>query len=101
MSRDHPSDYKKFPCVTPSWDNSARKRVATIIQNEDPTAYAEWLERTVERVQNYSDDEKIVFINAWNEWAEGCYLEPDLKYGKMFLEATRAALGKFYTNRKQ
>ena len=45
-----------------------------------------------EEVRDYSADEQIVFINAWNEWAEGCHLEPDLRNGRRFLEATRRAL---------
>ena len=40
----------------------------------------------------YNDDEKIVFINAWNEWAEGCHLEPDVKNGIIFLEAIKKAI---------
>jgi lipopolysaccharide biosynthesis protein len=92
MGRTHPVNYIKFPCVTPSWDNSARKRVASIIQNNEPHKFIEWLLHAFTRVEKYSDDEQIVFINAWNEWAEGCHLEPDLKNGRMFLEAVKTAV---------
>jgi hypothetical protein len=43
-------------------------------------------------VQKYPDEEQLVFINAWNEWAEGTYLEPDQKYGMGYLEATKRAI---------
>ena len=46
----------------------------------------------MERVATRVHDEQIVFINAWNEWGEGCHLEPDVRHGRAFLEATRAAL---------
>lgn len=82
-----------IPCVMPSWDNSARRaRGATIIQNDDPALYGAWLEHALRRVADRSADEQIVFVNAWNEWAEGCHLEPDLRHGRSFLEATRLAL---------
>lgn len=84
--------HKEFPCVFASWDNSARRKTATIIQNDDPELYAEWLKASVERVARYPDEERLVFINAWNEWAEGCHLEPDRKYGRRFLEATARAI---------
>ncbi|MDG3065883.1 glycoside hydrolase family 99-like domain-containing protein [Thauera mechernichensis] len=87
-----PTSYRKFPCVFPSWDNSARRKSATIIQNDDPVMYGKWLKHAIESVRSYPDSEKFVFINAWNEWAEGCHLEPDRKHGHAFLEQTRDVL---------
>jgi lipopolysaccharide biosynthesis protein len=101
MNKPHPAAYKKFPCVFPSWDNSARKRVANIIQNTDVTKYAEWLMNALQRIKNYTDDERIVFINAWNEWAEGCHLEPDLMNGKKFLEATGSVIQNYNAGHDQ
>lgn len=94
-NKPHPANYRLYPCVTPTWDNSARKRRADIIQNDDPEAYAEWLRSACNKVSSYPKDEQIVFINAWNEWAEGCHLEPDLKNGRAFLEATRKVMQEF------
>ncbi len=88
--------FKTFPCVMPSWDNSPRRRTgATVLQNLDPALYAEWLDHALRRVEAHEEDERIVFINAWNEWAEGCHLEPDVRNGGGFLEATRDALKRY------
>jgi lipopolysaccharide biosynthesis protein len=87
-----PVEYRKFPCVFPSWDNSARRKSATIIQNDEPATYGEWLSRSIQNVKPYPESERLVFINAWNEWAEGCHLEPDNKNGLAFLEQTRDAI---------
>ncbi len=81
-----------FPCVIPSWDNSARKRNSTVIQNNDPKLYQNWLVKAIKNVSHLQEEEQIVFINAWNEWAEGCHLEPDINNGRMFLEATLNAI---------
>ncbi|MEO8512879.1 MAG: glycoside hydrolase family 99-like domain-containing protein [Ignavibacteria bacterium] len=86
------SPYNVFPCVIPSWDNSARKNLSASIQNNDPELFKQWLNSSIKEVSENPDDEKIVFINAWNEWAEGCHLEPDLRNGRMFLEAVKQAL---------
>lgn len=86
-------DQRVIPCVSPSWDNSARKRVnCTIMQNNDPALYGKWLSHSLDRVKDRPEDEQIVFINAWNEWAEGCHLEPDLRLGRSFLEETAKTL---------
>ena len=76
------------------WDNSARRSVnAYTYIGSIPTIYEQWLSKTVERTrQRHVGDEQIVFINAWNEWAEGCHLEPDQKWGRAYLEATHSAL---------
>jgi lipopolysaccharide biosynthesis protein len=88
--------HKTFPCIFPSWDNSSRRRFGiTVIQNNDSLLYAKWLADSLGRVDEYEAEEKIVFINAWNEWAEGCHLEPDLQNGRRFLEATMDTLNKF------
>lgn len=92
ISRTWPEKYLKFPCVFPTWDNSARRKSAVIIQNDEPAIYQRWLESAIERLQNRKPDERIVFVNAWNEWAEGCHLEPDQRHGTAFLEATAAAV---------
>ncbi len=88
LQRSWPKNYVKLPCVFPSWDNTARRNSPTVIQNTDAKVYGEWLTAAFDRVSSYSDSEKIVFINAWNEWAEGCHLEPDIKNRCDFLEET-------------
>lgn len=87
-------DYPFLRCVTPGFDNSARRKEgATIIVNSSPERYQEWLEKTIRwTIERNRPEHQFVFINAWNEWAEGNHLEPDAKHGRAFLEATRAGL---------
>ena len=85
--------YPRFPCVTPSWDNSARRATyATILHGSTPDLYAEWLDHEVSRLPERRLPEPILFINAWNEWAEGNHLEPDQHWGLQYLEKTREIL---------
>jgi len=85
--------YTSFPSVFPSWDNSARrKREAIIFLDSKPEFYQFLLTMMLQEVKRNKPDEQIVFINAWNEWGEGNYLEPDTRFGHGYLEATRAAL---------
>lgn len=86
-------DYKRFPCVTPSWDNSPRRQNNFFaFVNSTPDKYGRWLQDVLLKFTPYSIDENFVFINAWNEWAEGNHLEPDLKWGRGYLEATKKAI---------
>ena len=86
-------DYVRFPCVTPSWDNSPRRRGgAFVLRNASPAAYERWLIETIRRFRPPSPEEDVVFVNAWNEWGEGTHLEPCHRFGRGYLEATRRAV---------
>jgi len=87
--------YPFFRTAMPSWDNTARRQdTSDIFLNAKPEYYERWLKRLIEETRWYQNSgERLVFINAWNEWAEGNHLEPDRQYGHRYLEATRNALG--------
>jgi len=81
-----------YKTVFPSWDNTARrKHRALAVLNGTPNNYEYWLSATIDDVHQSRTDDALIFINAWNEWAEGCHLEPDARYGHGFLDATRLA----------
>lgn len=88
-------NYKEFRSLCPDWDNEARRaegKGGTII-NSTPYLYKFWLEHLINNTkENFEGDERLVFINAWNEWAEGTYLEPDSRNGYAYLDATARAL---------
>ncbi|HXP69062.1 MAG TPA: glycoside hydrolase family 99-like domain-containing protein [Candidatus Dormibacteraeota bacterium] len=94
-------EYPRIPCVCPSWDNSPRrKRSAVIFMNSTPEKYERWLREVVNRrikeiragEERSISPQSLIFINAWNEWAEGNHLEPCQRWGRAYLEATRRAL---------
>jgi lipopolysaccharide biosynthesis protein len=90
-----PTDYRLLPGVCPGWDNQARRGLhALSFAGSTPAKYGKWLRKLSARaIEQASDpDERIVFINAWNEWAEGTYLEPDRHYGYAYLVETARAL---------
>jgi lipopolysaccharide biosynthesis protein/ubiquinone/menaquinone biosynthesis C-methylase UbiE len=88
--------FKVLPTAMLSWDNTARKGLRShVFANFSVVRYAQWLSSNAERVAKdtrLSEDEKIVFVNAWNEWAEGTHLEPDQKHGFGYLAATRKVM---------
>ena len=94
MLRRPEAVYTRFHGVTPSWDNTARMGTrASVFLNSSPELFGDWLAEVVRRTAaRLEGDEQIVFINAWNEWAEGCHLEPDQRYGRGFLEACKLGL---------
>lgn len=86
-------DYRWYRGLMPSWDNTARRGAnAYIAAHSSPEAYGRWLAALVSEALARGDgQEPLLFINAWNEWAEGTHLEPDDRYGREWLEATLRA----------
>jgi glycosyltransferase involved in cell wall biosynthesis len=86
--------YPLIKTAFPSWDNDARRQGhGVIIAGSTPAKYEDWLGELAKRAQeNTFYGEKFVCINAWNEWCEGAYLEPDLHYGAAYLNATGRAV---------
>ena len=91
--------YKTFPGVCPGWDNTSRRKNggATIFTNSTPEAFGYWVSKKLRSFKPYSPDENLLFINAWNEWAEGNHLEPCERYGTQYLEAMASALNQIDT----
>lgn len=90
---------KDYKTVLPSWDNTARRKDSgRIYQNSSPDFYRKWLYNSIKITEKIHPENKLLFINAWNEWAEGAHLEPDRKYGFAYLEATLDALLDYRSN---
>jgi glycosyltransferase involved in cell wall biosynthesis len=90
------ADYPLFRCVSPDWDNTARRGLrATVFADATPDKYARWLEGAcLDALRSHPPERRLVFVNAWNEWAEGACLEPDLRHGYAYLNRTAAVLGR-------
>jgi hypothetical protein len=86
-----------FPLIrslTPGWDNEPRREgKGLVLHGATPAAYQAWLENLVAAAaKNPFHGERMICVNAWNEWAEGAFLEPDLHFGGAFLNATGRAI---------
>lgn len=92
-----PFDHKLYRGIFPAWDNSPRRQFTPdIFWGSTPKLYETWLEDLAkETLENDELDDKMIFVNAWNEWAEGACLEPDRNYGYAYIQATRNVLEKY------
>jgi lipopolysaccharide biosynthesis protein len=86
--------YPLVKTAIPGWDNDPRRPMrGLIVEGSSPRKYQDWLASLVSKARrNPVLGERFVAINAWNEWAEGAYLEPDVHYGGAYLNATARAL---------
>lgn len=73
-----------------NWDRSARSgKKANIYVDSTPTNFEKHLSDALNLVKDKKDEHKLLFLQSWNEWAEGNYIEPDLKYGHGYLNVIR------------
>lgn len=82
----------RYPGVTPRWDNTPRQLLnPTVLIGSNPKLFRTWLADAHKRAASQNPPEhRMVFINAWNEWGEGAYMEPDQEWGYGYLEAVRS-----------
>ena len=86
---------ESFPCVIPNWDNTPRSGTnGMVLTGSTPELFRKHLRKAFQRTADAPKERRIVFIKSWNEWAEGNYLEPDLRYGHGYLEAIRDELAR-------
>jgi lipopolysaccharide biosynthesis protein len=79
-----------YPTLIPNWDNTPRSGAnGLVLHGSTPELFRAHLHATLEQVKHKSAEHRLIFIKSWNEWAEGNHLEPDLRFGRSYLEVIR------------
>lgn len=93
LKADEEAKQGQYPSIVPGWDNTARAgRKGIVLHNSTPERFKSHAKDILHSVSHIPEEECIVFIKSWNEWAEGNYLEPDRKYGTAYLDALKEAI---------
>jgi lipopolysaccharide biosynthesis protein len=88
-----PHGLRVHPGVMPGWDNTPRRGdAAYVFHGSNPLSFRRWVKRAAAAAVS-GGGPPLLFVNAWNEWAEGAHLEPDARFGRAYLEAVRDAVG--------
>lgn len=84
---------ENYPCVLPNWDNTPRSgKRGFVLQGSTPELFKKQLSLALKINEGAPEQHNIVFLKSWNEWAEGNYVEPDLRFGLRYLEAIRSEI---------
>ena len=87
------SDIATIPSIIPNWDHSPRSKTnGLILTHSTPDVFYKYMKKVLSFVRNKPAEKRIIFLRSWNEWGEGNYIEPDLKYGRGFLESLKRAI---------
>ena len=82
-----------YPCVISNWDNTPRAgERGSVLRGATPVLFQRQVERAIDQLRGRERDSRLLIVKSWNEWAEGNYLEPDVRWGHEFLDALRMAL---------
>lgn len=83
-----------YPTILPGYDRTPRAgKQAVIYYDNTPEDFKQHVHDTLKYVENKDPEHKIILLKSWNEWGEGNYMEPDLRYGRAFLDALKEELG--------
>jgi len=84
-----------FPTIVPNWDHSPRSgRQGIVFHNSSPQLFEKHVKMVLDKVKDKPSDKRIIFLKSWNEWAEGNYIEPDLKFGLQYIHTLKNILDK-------
>ncbi len=82
-----------YPTIYPNWDVTPRiGYIGTILQNSTPALFKKHVEQIIKAISHKKDEDQVIFLKSWNEWGEGNYMEPDLKFGKGYIHALKEAI---------
>lgn len=88
--RPERAEFLDYPVAIPNWDNTPRAGLdGLVLRGATPDAFRAHFRAALGKVEHLPAEHRIVFVKAWNEWAEGNYLEPDLEFGRASLEVVR------------
>jgi len=89
----HASKAQYYPCLLPNWDNTPRSGMnGLVFEGSTPDLFKQHVRDALLHVRSKPPEHRFVFLKSWNEWAEGNHLEPDLRFGRGFLEVLRGEL---------
>ena len=76
-----------YPSIIPNWDHTPRSgHKGSVFHNSTPALFEKHVKEVFLTISNKKENDKIVFLKSWNEWGEGNYMEPDLRFGKKYIE---------------
>ena len=85
--QDKEKESNIYPSIIPNWDHTPRSgRKGSVFHNSSPELFAEHVREVFDAVAHKEKQDQIVFLKSWNEWGEGNYMEPDLRFGKKYIE---------------
>lgn len=85
-----------YPCVIPNFDHTPRSgRRGSLLIHSTPSNWGKLLDGLFSRIADKEPETNLVFIKSWNEWGEGNYMEPDLKYGHGYLDQLQQMMNKY------
>jgi lipopolysaccharide biosynthesis protein len=93
MVTDNAQEHDVYPVIAPNWDHSPRSgRRSIILHNSRPEYFKMVVKKAISLVANKPQEERVIFLQSWNEWGEGNYLEPDMEFGTRYLDALKDAI---------